>query len=277
MSLFAKTTTESFISVAAASKNKKGTIARFRCSGGLINSSTMSSLAFSGAPVQWRLFRKSSRKRKEPLKGCNLACLNRTMDIRAEVNYVSPKEAKRLITEEGYTILDVRDKTQFDRAHIKSCYHVPIFIENNDGDFSTVIKRTLHNNVSGLFFGLPFTKSNSDFVPLVQQQFPLDSKLLLVCQEGLRSNLAAKKLEEAGYQNLSSITSGLQSVEPGTFETNGSKELQDAGKAGLITIQGKISAVLGTFLIAAFLFITFFPDQAEKLLQVNLGTESSLQ
>lgn len=206
-----------------------------------------------------------------------MACLNRTMDIRAEVNYVSPKEAKRLITEEGYAILDVRDKTQYDRAHIKSCYHVPIFIENNDGDFGTVIKRTLHNNVSGLFFGLPFTKSNSDFVHLVQQQFPLDSKLLLVCQEGLRSNLAATKLEEAGYQNMSSITSGLQSVEPGTFETNGSKELQDAGKAGLITIQGKISAVLGTFLIAAFLFITFFPDQAEKLLQVNHGTESSLQ
>jgi rhodanese-related sulfurtransferase len=145
----------------------------------------MSSLAFSGALVQWRLFEKSLRKRKEPLGGCNLACLNRTMDIRAEVKYVSPKEAKRLVTDEGYTILDVRDQTQYDRAHIKSCHHVPIFIENNDGDFGTVIKRTLHNNVSGLFFGLPFTKSNSDFVPLVQQQFPTDSKLLLVCQEGL--------------------------------------------------------------------------------------------
>lgn len=247
------------------------------CGGGLVDWPIMSSLAFSGAPVQWRLFGKSLRKRKEPLGRYNLSCLNRALDIRAEVKYVSPKEAKKLVTEEGYTILDVRDKTQYDRAHIKSCYHVPIFIENNDGDFGTVIKRTLHNNVSGLFFGLPFTKSNSDFVPLVQQQFPTDSKLLLVCQEGLRSNLASRRLEAAGYQNLSSITSGLQSVEPGTFETNGPKELQDAGKAGLVTIQGKISAVLGTFLIAAFLFITFFPDQAEKLLQFNPGVESNLQ
>lgn len=51
------------------------------------------------------------------------------------MNFVSGDEAKRLVDEEGYTVLDVRDKTQFDRAHIKSCHHVPLFIENNDNDF----------------------------------------------------------------------------------------------------------------------------------------------
>jgi hypothetical protein len=79
----------------------------------------------------------------------------------------------------------------------------------------------------------------------------------------------------------------------GTFESVGKSELQNAGKAGLVTIQGKISVVLGTVLISkitylttlfhinllhqlttlsyecssagAYLFITFFPDQAEKL------------
>lgn len=38
----------------------------------------------------------------------------------------------------------------------------------------------------------------------------------------------------------------------GSFDTVGSTELQDAGKAGLVTIQGKISAVLGTVLICKF-------------------------
>lgn len=38
-------------------------------------------------------------------------------------------------------------------------------------------------------------------------------------------------------------------VSLGTFESVGSTELQNAGKAGLITIQGKISAVLGTVLV----------------------------
>lgn len=35
----------------------------------------------------------------------------------------------------------------------------------------------------------------------------------------------------------------------GTFDSVGSTELQNAGKAGLVTIQGQISAVLGTVLI----------------------------
>ncbi|KAL9265269.1 Rhodanese-like domain-containing protein [Drosera capensis] len=185
--------------------------------------------------------------------------------VSAEINYVNADEAKQLLEVEGFMVVDVRDKSQFERAHIKSCYHAPLFIENKDNDPGTIVKRTLHNNFSGLFYGLPFTKPNPDFVQSIKNQFSPESKLLLVCQEGMRSAAAARKLEEAGFQNIACITSGLQSVKPGTFESVGSTELQDAGKAGLVMIQGKISVVLGTVLICAFLFITFFPDQAEKL------------
>ncbi|KAI3951418.1 hypothetical protein MKW98_030270 [Papaver atlanticum] len=192
----------------------------------------------------------------------------RSMEIRAEVNYVSSDEAKELVAVEGYAVLDVRDSSQYDRAHIKSCYHVPLFIEDKDNDPGTIVKRTVHNNFSGLFFGIPFTKRNTEFVKSVRSRFSPDTKLLLVCQEGLRSSAAANELEKAGFENISCITSGLQSVKPGTFESVGSAELQNAGKAGLVTVQGKISAVLGTVLICAYLFITFFPDQAEKILQM---------
>ncbi|XP_035545786.1 rhodanese-like domain-containing protein 9, chloroplastic [Juglans regia] len=192
----------------------------------------------------------------------------KNLNIKAEVSYVNAEEAKKLISVEEYTILDVRDKSQYDRAHIKSCYHVPLFIENQDNDFGTILKRTVHNNFSGLFFGLPFTKLNPDFVQSVKSQFSPGSKLLLVCQEGLRSAVAAKELEQAGFQNIACITSGLQAVKPGTFDSVGTTELQDAGKGGLITVQGKISAVLGTVLVCAYLFITFFPEQAEKLFQI---------
>ncbi|KAK7839450.1 rhodanese-like domain-containing protein 9, chloroplastic [Quercus suber] len=82
-----------------------------------------------------------------------------------------------------------------------------------------------------------------------------------------RSSAAANQLDQAGFQNIACITSGLQKVKPGTFDSVGTTELQDAGKAGLVTVQGKISAVLGTVLVCAYLFITFFPEQAEKLLQ----------
>ncbi|XP_068643068.1 rhodanese-like domain-containing protein 9, chloroplastic [Aristolochia californica] len=193
----------------------------------------------------------------------------RSLRIRAEVNFVNVEDAKRLVKDEGYVVLDVRDKRQFERARIKSCYHVPLFIENQDNDIGTIVKRTVHNNFSGLFFGILFTKQNPDFVKSVKEKFPLDSKLLVVCQEGLRSTAAATKLEESGFQNISCVTSGLQSVKPGTFETEGSTELENAGKGGLVTVQGKISAVLGTVLICAYLFITLFPEQAEKILQMN--------
>ncbi|CAI9097394.1 OLC1v1033804C2 [Oldenlandia corymbosa var. corymbosa] len=140
-----------------------------------------------------------------------------SLAVRADISYVDAEEAQKLVAAEGYKILDVRDKTQYGRAHIKDCYHVPLFIENEDNDFGTVIKRTVHNNFSGLFFGIPFTKPNPEFVQSVKNQLSPKSKLLLVCQEGLRSAGAAQKLEAAGYENLACITSGLQSVKPGKY------------------------------------------------------------
>ncbi|KAL8261689.1 hypothetical protein R6Q59_025738 [Mikania micrantha] len=190
----------------------------------------------------------------------------KSLRINAEISYVNAEEAKKLVSEEGYSIVDVRDRIQYERAHIKPCSHVPLFVENKDNDIGTIIKRQLHNNFSGLFYGLPFTKPNPEFVQSVKSQFSPDSKILVVCQEGLRSSGAANKLEAAGFQNIACITSGLQSVKPGWFDVEGTTELQDAGKGGLVQVQGKISAVLGTVLICAYLFITFFPDQAEKIL-----------
>lgn len=48
------------------------------------------------------------------------------------------------------------------------------------------MKRQLHNNFAGLFFGLTFTKPNPEFVQSVKSQFSPETKLLLICQEGLR-------------------------------------------------------------------------------------------
>lgn len=50
----------------------------------------------------------------------------------------------------------------------------------------TIIKRQAHNNFAGLFYGLSFTKLNKDFTKTVRSKFSPESKLLVVCQEGLR-------------------------------------------------------------------------------------------
>eukprot|EP00250_Pteridium_aquilinum_P006416 c16352_g1_i1 orf=116-862(+) len=218
-------------------------------------SSTQSALLFS--PLTAGHVRLSHR--------CHIKQISRRLlAVKAEVKYVDGVEAKKLVAEEGYTVLDIRDRIQYEKAHIVPSTHIPVYIENTDNDISTIINRTLHNNFSGLFYGLAYTKPNPDFMASVEKKFSKDSKLLLVCQEGLRSGAAVDKLEKAGFQSLAYISSGLQKVSPGVFDKEGPKELQDAGKGGLVTIQGKISTVLGSVLVAALLFITFFPNQAEQ-------------
>lgn len=84
---------------------------------------------FSNLRTPWLVF---ETHRGQTVTGKPLR--RRNLEIKAVVNYVSAKEAKELIAVDGFTVLDVRDVKQFDRAHIKSCHHVPLFIENKDND-----------------------------------------------------------------------------------------------------------------------------------------------
>jgi hypothetical protein len=45
----------------------------------------------------------------------------------------------------------------------------------------------MHMSFAGTFYGVAFTKTNPDFVATFEKQFQKDSKILIVCQEGLRS------------------------------------------------------------------------------------------
>jgi hypothetical protein len=44
----------------------------------------------------------------------------------------------------------------------------------------TILLTTVHNNFSGLFFGIPFIGPNPDFVQSVESQLSPESKLLIV-------------------------------------------------------------------------------------------------
>lgn len=53
---------------------------------------------------------------------------------RAGVQYVDAEEAKQMASEGGYQIIDIRDASQYDRAHITNSTHVPLFIANEAMD-----------------------------------------------------------------------------------------------------------------------------------------------
>lgn len=54
--------------------------------------------------------------------------------VSAGVQYVDAEEAKQMVSTEGYTIIDIRDGSQYDRSHITKSDHIPLFIANEDSD-----------------------------------------------------------------------------------------------------------------------------------------------
>eukprot|EP00243_Klebsormidium_subtile_P002979 TRINITY_DN16103_c0_g1_i1.p1 TRINITY_DN16103_c0_g1~~TRINITY_DN16103_c0_g1_i1.p1 ORF type:complete len:253 (+),score=76.75 TRINITY_DN16103_c0_g1_i1:185-943(+) len=198
---------------------------------------------------------KSARRRSAARQGAAVA----------ELRSISASEVPALIAE-GYKVIDVRDEKQYEKAHIKNSDHVPLFVENTAMDPSTLVLRLLHNNYVGLLYGNAFTKPNPDFNSKVSQ-YPKDQKLLLVCQEGLRSGQAADDLEDKGWAEVAFIAKGLNDIKPGVVEKAGPRELKDAGKGGISQYQQPVSIVVGSILITLIAVLQFFPEQAAPYVQ----------
>ncbi|MPZ78333.1 MAG: rhodanese-like domain-containing protein [Deltaproteobacteria bacterium] len=50
---------------------------------------------------------------------------------------------------------------------------------------------------------------NSDFVKVVEANFPREKKIIVGCQAGPRSTAAANLLQQAGYQDVSNLRGGF--------------------------------------------------------------------
>lgn len=92
---------------------------------------------------------------------------------------VSPTEAKSLMDEQGYVMIDVRSVPEFEAGHPEGAYNVPL---NHAGPTGMV--------------------PNPDFLAIVEASFPKDQKLVVACKAGGRSMKAATLLEQAGYADL---------------------------------------------------------------------------
>lgn len=64
-------------------------------------------------------------------------------------------------------------------------------------------------------------------------QVPTDSKVLLVCQQGLRSKAAAQQLAKAGYNSLAWVEGGLNRSQPGDVPTSDGSDVRYAGIGGV--------------------------------------------
>ncbi len=106
-----------------------------------------------------------------------------------DLKRVSPDEAKRLIDEEGYKILDVRSMPEYVEGHPDGAYNIPF----------------LHKTPQGMI-------PNQDFSRVLQFSFPdPETKLITTCQMGGRSVRAATELMNQGYKNVIDMRGGYGS------------------------------------------------------------------
>ena len=101
---------------------------------------------------------------------------------------VGVDEARRLQTEEGYSYIDVRSVPEFENGHPEGARSVPL----------------LHLNQQTRQM-----QPNSDFLAVMQANFPTDAKLLIGCQMGGRSARAAQLLASAGYETAVNVDGGF--------------------------------------------------------------------
>ena len=97
----------------------------------------------------------------------------------ADIKRVSPAEAKRLVDEEGYVLVDVRSVPEFEAEHPTGAFNVPLMNAGPGG-----------------------MAPNPEFVTVMTKAFPKDTKLVLACKGGNRSLRAANVLAQQGYTNL---------------------------------------------------------------------------
>jgi len=106
-----------------------------------------------------------------------------------DLKRITAPEAKKLIDEEGYRLLDVRSTPEFGDEHPAGAYNVPF----------------LHKTSQGMV-------PNTEFSKVIRSLFPdPEAKIITSCQMGGRSVRAATELKNLGYKNVIDLRGGFGS------------------------------------------------------------------
>ncbi len=101
---------------------------------------------------------------------------------------ITPQEAHELLQKEPNCVyIDVRTVREFAAGHPQGALNVPV---------------AFPDPAQGMVM-------NQDFMSVVEANFSKDKKIIVGCQAGPRSDAAARLLQEAGYQDVSSMEGGF--------------------------------------------------------------------
>lgn len=126
-----------------------------------------------------------------------------------DVPQTTPPEAHAtLVQHPGAVYLDVRTEEEFEAGHPAPAHNLPVFL------FDPATRRP---------------SLNPDFLSLVERTFPKDTKLLVGCQSGARSQQASMMLLQAGYTDVTNVQGSFG----GTFDAAGRLVVPGWRDAGL--------------------------------------------
>ena len=103
------------------------------------------------------------------------------------IRRVPPREAARLVAEEGYVLVDVRTEAEFVAAHPRGAVHLASMVPAAGG-----------------------LAPNPGFAEALAGAFGKDAKLILTCRSGQRSLRAAELLGREGFTAVVDQLAGME-------------------------------------------------------------------
>lgn len=135
-----------------------------------------------------------------------------------------PAEAHDTLTKNpGAIYLDVRTEGEFAQGHASGALNIPVVFIKGGG-----------------------MQLNDDFEAVVAKVIPKNTKLIVGCQAGGRSQRACEILEEAGYSDLTNVVGGFGGQRDGSgavvvtgWRDEGLPVSSDVGDAGYQALRAK--------------------------------------
>jgi rhodanese-related sulfurtransferase len=105
------------------------------------------------------------------------------------IHQVSAEQAHALMAQDQTIIyLDVRTVPEFEAGHPPAALNIPVVLPN------PALRKMV---------------PNPDFLSTVEATLPKDTKIIVGCMSGGRSQFAAGVLQDAGYQNVANMQGGF--------------------------------------------------------------------
>ncbi|WOL14376.1 rhodanese-like domain-containing protein 11, chloroplastic [Canna indica] len=155
-----------------------------------------------------------------------------------KVKALTPREAGYAIQLSSKALLDVRPSTEREKAWVRGSTWIPIFDVDNATDFGALSRKITNFVMGGWWSGSLTLSYDRDFISKVEEKFPKETDIIVVCQKGLRSLAACEQLYNAGFRNLFWVQGGLEAADEEDFAREGPQPFKLAGIGGISEFLG---------------------------------------